>query len=673
MYLAELRIRNYRCFADEAVALVPGVNVLVGENNAGKTTILSALGLLLDQRRRHRPGYFDFHQPVADLSRPPRITISLLLRSTKDDTLEDKALVADWLTKLEPPWEATLTYTFGLEPDDEKECTDALATIADNDLNEYRRIVESFLPRYVSRTFGGDPKNALPADREMLAKIDFQLLDALRDADRELFAGSNPLLKRILTQVRDSGKTREEKAKNEQEFRKLSADLGQHLRTRVSLDPILTFVTDTGAMEGGKPTLKDNIAEDDILAALRLYVETTGLSIPAENNGMGYNNLIYISLVLASIDHAADPAKAGPNATSFPILCIEEPEAHLHPALQYKLLKHLQERVTPTKRTKQVFITTHSTHITSAVDLDNITCLTIAPADTRHVAYPAQCFPKTTAGTASKAYVERYLDATKSNLLFAKGIIFVEGLAELLLVPVFAEQLNCSLATHHVAVISVGGSTFHHFLPLFGGGLTSDQDKLALRRPVACLLDGDPARKANENNARYESCYPYQLDRAAEQYAFRPLSPHINTLETLGAGRDQIMVRHTVKTLEYDLAYDNYRQALLVTAACAHEQHLKSVLTTPETVPTALLNTIANECADLAAITDEEQRTRHRNATLYLHCVEDAKGEHAFALARQLKQALVDNNTGITIPEPIEAVIRHATNKPKPAPEEPAA
>ena len=94
-YLAEIRIRNYRCFADEAVAFVPGVNGVVGETNAGKTTILSAFGLLLDQRRRHRPGYFDFHQPVADLSKPPRITISLLLRSTKDDTLEDKALVAD--------------------------------------------------------------------------------------------------------------------------------------------------------------------------------------------------------------------------------------------------------------------------------------------------------------------------------------------------------------------------------------------------------------------------------------------------------------------------------------------------------------------------------------------------------------------------------------------------
>ena len=323
--------------------------------------------------------------------------------------------------------------------------------------------------------------------------------------------------------------------------------------------------------------------------------------------------------------------------------------------------------MTPTKRTRQVFITTHSTQITSAVDLDNITCLTIAPCGKHHVAYPAQCFPNTDEGRASKAYVERYLDATKSNLLFAKGIIFVEGLAELLLVPIFADQLDCSLATYHVAVISVGGSTFQHFLPLFGGGLTPNQAKVALRRPVACLLDGDPARRVNKENTRYKSCFPYQLGQADDQFVYRALSPHVATLGALRTGHDHIMVRHTEKTLEYDIAYHNHQQPLLATAACTYKEHLASVLTTPETVPAALLNTIADVSSDLDSITDIERRKRHRTATLYLHCVEDAKGEHVFALAKQLKQALGETKTGITIPACIEDVIRHATIQLKPA------
>lgn len=116
MHIAKLRITNYRCFEDQVIEFCPGVNVLIGKNNAGKTTVIAALGLVFDQRHRRRLTYFDFHQPIRDISKPPRTTITVTFRSTPDDTIEDKALVAEWLTKLDPPWEATLTYTFALNP-----------------------------------------------------------------------------------------------------------------------------------------------------------------------------------------------------------------------------------------------------------------------------------------------------------------------------------------------------------------------------------------------------------------------------------------------------------------------------------------------------------------------------------------------------------------------------
>jgi putative ATP-dependent endonuclease of OLD family len=666
MYLASIRITNYRCFADQVIEFCPGVNVLIGENNAGKTTVISALGLILEQRHRRRLTYFDFHQPMADVTAPPRIAITVAFRSTPDDTIEDRALVAEWLTKLDRPWEATLTFIFALEPEDEAACTKALEAIPKDDEEEYRRVMDSFLPRYVGHIYGGDPKNVLAANRDMIEKIDFQVLDALRDAERELFSGSNPLLKRILRQIRDSGKDDTQRANSDKEFRKLSAQLGQHLRSRLTLDPLLSFVTDTGALEGGKPTLKDEIAEDDILSALHLYVENEGMSVPAERNGLGYNNLIYVSLVLASVDNDADPAKKGPNATTFPILCIEEPEAHLHPSLQYKLLKHLQERVTPKKRTRQVFITTHSTHITSASGLDHLICLNVTPAGTQHVAYPGRCFPETAEGKTSKAYVERYLDATKSDLLFAKGIVFVEGMAELLLLPVTADQIGCSFATHHVALISVGGLTFKHFLPLFEAGLSPDRLKYALNRPVACLLDGDCTRKANEEHGKFKECWPYQLDKDPT-YEYRATSPAVANLQTLCTGCEHIVVRHTTKTLEYDLAYNNHSSTFLVTVACTYHKELTELMATPALVPELLAkNVIDEELGDLNAIADAAQRERHRVASCYLRCVEESKGEHAFALAQQLRQAKADGRQGITLPSSIEAVIRHAARRPKP-------
>ena len=257
------------------------------------------------------------------------------------------------------------------------------------------------------------------------------------------------------------------------------------------------------------------------------------------------------------------------------------------------------------------------------------------------------------------------MDATKSNLLFSKGIILVEGLAELLLLPVIADQLDCSLATYHVAIISVGGLTFRHFLPLFGAGLKTDEAQHALKRPVACLLDADPARKVKEDGA-FKKCWPYQLAKDAK-YEYRASSPTVANLETLSAGFENIIVRHTTKTLEYDLAYDNRSETILVTTACVHSKELKELMVDPDKLPEALAGKLADEDrADLDAITDAGQRKRHRVASYYLQCAEQEKGEHAFALAQQLKDPTTAPH-GITVPLPIEEVIRHAARRPKPS------
>src|SRR5206468_822538 len=102
----------YRCFRDTTVDFRPGLNVIIGENNAGKTTLLKALAMVFDGRRRGRPTVHDFHRLLEPIDAAPRITVATTIRSSKNDTEADRALVATWLTKLDTPWEAQLTYTF---------------------------------------------------------------------------------------------------------------------------------------------------------------------------------------------------------------------------------------------------------------------------------------------------------------------------------------------------------------------------------------------------------------------------------------------------------------------------------------------------------------------------------------------------------------------------------
>lgn len=87
-----------------------------------------------------------------------------------------------------------------------------------------------------------------------------------------------------------------------------------------------------------------------------------------EENSLGYNNLLYIASILAELTLEADDDRG--EKTYLRLLLIEEPEAHLHPQLQIRLLRHLES--VAEARGMQVIVTTHSTVISSAVSINNV-------------------------------------------------------------------------------------------------------------------------------------------------------------------------------------------------------------------------------------------------------------------------------------------------------------
>jgi putative ATP-dependent endonuclease of OLD family len=114
MFIAHLKIDNFRCFQNATIDFQSGLNVIVGENNAGKTALLRCLALIFQREGRRRIVLHDFAKSITPSMTPPMISVTATLRSSSADTLDDKALVATWLTQLKKPWEATLTYRFFL-------------------------------------------------------------------------------------------------------------------------------------------------------------------------------------------------------------------------------------------------------------------------------------------------------------------------------------------------------------------------------------------------------------------------------------------------------------------------------------------------------------------------------------------------------------------------------
>lgn len=661
MYISKIEIEGFRNFPKTEVLFNEGVNVLIGHNNAGKTSLLKAIGLVINTQASKRLEIDDFCKltTLAHLqTTPPTVIIGITMRQSEGEALdsEDLVTVSEWLTRPEEPYEAKLTYKFYLPQNKFDEYQQSLSTVADTD-EAWLTIKHEFLRFFTHKIFGGDPNLQMTADSEALGRFDYQFLHAIRDVERDMFTGRNTLLRDVLDFFMDyqvksdpakdaATKTAEIKA-HRKAFSTAASTLLDMLHNRMEggKQEILSYAEKTGAtFNNAKPDFDGTISDVEMYSALRLIIgyEAQQMKIPATHNGLGYNNLIFISLLLAKMQVNSDGAYLGSNAKVFPILVIEEPEAHLHPAMQYKFLSFLKENLS-SKKVKQVFVSTHSTHITSAVSLDDIICLH-NEAGNISVGYPGKTFPNDAAGQKAKKFVQRYLDATRSDMLFAQKVIFVEGLAEQLLLPTLARYTGNHLEDHHIAIIAVGGRDFDNFLYMF-----DSQKPYTLHKKVVCLKDRDPERRAI-TGGRFHSCHPLAYDQSPENFVY-----HDHISAKLDAYRDHPNIcfkgqNHPAgKTFEYELCMDNLSD-ILVTDNMKNREELLTLLSLHDAGrplqvlfdeihasegSRELIDTINNANAERWP---EAEKRKALIASRYLASV--GKGDNALALAHLLEANL---------------------------------
>jgi len=130
-----------------------------------------------------------------------------------------------------------------------------------------------------------------------------------------------------------------------------------------------------------------------------------------------------------------------------------------------------------------VVVTSHSPNFASAARVERLTVLARPTPDAGVVARSPAEFGLT---ERQLGHLLRLLDVTKASLLFARGVVLVEGVAEQLLVPAFAQSLDRPLSRSGVAVINIGGVAFPPFAELFG------PDKL----PYRCAVVSDETRRS---------------------------------------------------------------------------------------------------------------------------------------------------------------------------------
>lgn len=403
MHLSRVVVRNFRNLRKLDIQLDNGPNCFVGENNSGKSNLVHAIRLVLDQTLPNYARSLDLDDihPDASLATGDQVVIAIEFRNYSKD-VEEQALVGAW--EVEPD-RARLTYRFRPrldaigELDKDGKPTTAL-TIADYAWE--LRGSGDIDPTEISWN-ESTGSQCRPGE---LQAFHVTFLTPLRDVQRDLRNFRVSPLNRVIEAIQIPD------AEKEKLIDALAAANNQ-----IATSPTITSVGDKleesfkGATGPASALgLKLGIAEASfatIARSLRLLLSDASMAdFDPAKNGLGLNNILYISLLLQYFETAASlPSNAGQ------LLIVEEPEAHLHPQLQRTLYDVLA------RKPFQTLLTTHSTHVTSKAPLRSISALTRTTPSSVSVANPAA-----DSGLEPQKIqdLERYLDATRSTLLFAR-------------------------------------------------------------------------------------------------------------------------------------------------------------------------------------------------------------------------------------------------------------
>jgi len=516
MYISNIALSGYKnACAVASINLNKGLNVLLGENGCGKTAVINSLRMLLREAEAFN-GFSvdDFYTSMDKKTRASEITIDAKLEDLSED---EKITFLSW---------------------------------CDIHFDAYLHLIVSenvSKPGYYKRKYWGGKSSASIFEEDTFDRIECIYLPPLRDAEAKLSTGKYSRLALLLKKkygentdtlvamvtefnrsiIENEGNKYEEIDDVKQAInRKIVDALGERLGQSIGLQ--FSETTFNKIIENIRMVFFPQIGETDSEKFRDLAT-----------NSLGYNNLLYIATVFSELELIRD-------MDTFTVLLIEEPEAHLHPQLQIKFIKYLQT-LSESLSNAQIIVSTHSPVLASSVSIDKIVHL-----ESKSESIIATTLSQKTFGNDKASdYINRWLDVTKSTMLFSRGVVLVEGISESLILPKLAEfvlaeynkthtpKLANNLDEMGVSIININGLNFHYFMKLFGNFDGSNGDSI----PIYCsaMTDRDPG----------SDVYPKKGDDVVSQ------NPMLQYVEEINQNEMIRMYLSPYKTFEYDMALHN--------------------------------------------------------------------------------------------------------------------
>lgn len=505
MFIKTLSVRNFRNFKATSLSFKKEcVNTIVGENSSGKTNVFEAMRLILDDTLPYYKRYLvenDFHRGLGTAF-GHWVIISLEFDEIGGD--EESELLCQLNTTVNGGGTGRITYIYrpqfyireqlfnlnDIEDVDERGCAyNILKEQYSIDKTTYESLVlcqgtADFSDDGLYSHVVGDFNDFLFPDPK-LERIDlignrqrgYNIQDnisctyarALRDVVSELKNNRFNPFQKLLEYVSkgiDNDDALSENIKNVndrissiEEVKRLSEGILLSITNAVgtTYSPVLNVTSELPC------ELKELVKVLQLKAGDSLC---EGYVSELSEMSLGGANLIYLALKLYEYEEGISKNLLAN------FLIIEEPEAHIHTHIQKSLFSNLKNNKT------QVFISTHSTHISSVSNISTTNVLVKNGLET------ISCSPSNGLEKDKVNRIERFLDAIRTDILFAKNVILIEGDAEEILIPhLVKNSFGITLDELGISLISVRGTGFELLSSLFH----SDR----IKKKCAILTDDD--------------------------------------------------------------------------------------------------------------------------------------------------------------------------------------
>ncbi|BDC00684.1 hypothetical protein CP118TE_03930 [Clostridium perfringens E] len=534
MFLSQLKIWNFRKYGTKEngdagieVSFNDRLNLIVGENDSGKTAIIDAIKLVLGTQSYDN------------------------IRLEENDFYRKKDGIRTDILKIECTFENLSDLEAGrflewIYIDDEGKAKLEVRLIA--------RIKDN---KITIRKTGG--KEGVDINFEASENLRVTYLKPLRDAEHELNPGyrsrfaqvlkSHPIFKNngntheIESIMKDANKNIEgyfkgSRLQDNNENAESDSLEENNVDINYKEDPssIINSISKTlSNFLGNNKNQYDvniNISEMELNKILSRLM----LKIDEDKVGLGTLNQLYMAMELLLLD-----IKEKNN--EFGLALIEEIEAHIHPQAQLRVIKHLEENIK-----SQTILTTHSITLASIANLNSLILCRNNSAYSLNNKY-------TRLSSGDYEFLERFLDSTKANLFFAKGVIMVEGDAENILIPTIAKIIGKPLYMHGVSIVNVGNVAFLRYSNIF---ISKDGNQtIGIPTSIVTDLDVRPIQyyQDDDNKSTLKKYTVYRIKNSNE-YFIKEDDSRKRVREIL----DKNQLRNNDFTENVEIIEDNYNK-----------------------------------------------------------------------------------------------------------------